>query len=320
MIKKLVIIGCLFLLAGCAPLLKWSGSPVPVPLKVGLLVEGVIYDQGWDGQAYQGLKAIEREYRAQIEYIEHANNPDVQWREAKRLADQGYGLIFGHGRSFESVFNKLAVSYPNTRFVFFNGKANGKNVSSINFTPESMGYFAGMIAGTMTKSHKVGLIPAYMSMHEIVPFVEAVKKQHPNNEVIVREVQSWSDGKKAGEIARNMIQEGVDVLAPMGDGFNIDVIMEAHHAGRLAVGYISDQAFVSKNTVVTSVIQNVSTLYVTIAEQYRRGTFKSGDVQVDFKDGAQQLGTFGPMVSPEAKEKINREIERYKRGELVLRK
>lgn len=324
MIKKLIMIGCLLLLAGCA--LFWqpaTNQPVrhtSAPLKVGLLVEGKIYDQGWDGQAFRGLQKIEREYQAQIECIEHADKPDIQWGEAKRLADQGYGLIFGNGRSFEPIFNKLAVSYPNTRFVFFNGNAQGSNVSVINFTPESMGYFSGMIAGMMTKSHKVGLIPAYMSMHEIEPFVAAVKKQHPKNEVLIQDVGSWSDGKKAGDIARKMIQAGADVLAPMGDGFNIDVIMEAHHAGRLAIGYISDQSFVSKNTVITSVVQNVSPLYVTVAEQYLSGTLKSGDVEVDFKDGAQQLGTFGPMVPAEVKEKINRELERYKQGDLVIHK
>ncbi|WP_157738026.1 BMP family ABC transporter substrate-binding protein [Aneurinibacillus soli] len=322
--KKIVIMVLFLLLVGCVPhgqsAMNQSVSQAIVPLKVGLLVDGKIYDQGWDGQAYRGLKAIERTYQAQVECIQDADQPDVQWREAKRLADSRYDLIFGNGRSFEAVFNKLAVSYPKTRFVFFNGKAQGENVSAINFTPESTGYFSGMIAGTMTKSHKVGLIPAYQSMREVKPFIAAVKEQNPNNEVLVQDVKSWSDGKKAGEIARKMIKEGADVLAPMGDGFNIDVIMEAHHAGQLAVGYISDQYFVSKNTVITSVVQNLSSLYVRIFEQYQSGALKSGDVEVDFADGAQQLGTFSPTVPDEVRRKINKKLEEYEHGAFVLDK
>lgn len=321
--RKIVIIGLFLLLIGCIPYwqstIKQPVSPI-APLKVGLLLDGKIYDQGWDGQAYRGLKAIERQYQVQTECVQDVNKPDVQLREAKRLADAGYDLIFGNGRSFETVFNKLAVSYPKTRFVFFNGNAKGGNVSSINFTPESMGYFSGMIAGMMTKSHKIGLIPAYDSMREVKPFIAAVKEQDPSNEVLLQGVNSWNDGKKAGEIAQKMIVEGADVLAPMGDGFNIDVIMKAHHAGRLAVGYISDQYFVSKNTVITSVLQNLSALYVKVFEQYQSGTLKSGDVRFDFADGAQQLGTFNPAVPDEVRKKINKRLEEYKCGEFVLNK
>ncbi|WCN36936.1 BMP family ABC transporter substrate-binding protein [Aneurinibacillus uraniidurans] len=321
--KKIAIIGLFLLLIGCIPhwqsIAKQPISPT-APLKVGLLLDGKIYDQGWDGQAYRGLKAIERTYQVQTECVQDANQPDVQLREAKRLADAGYDLIFGNGRSFETVFNKLAVSYPKTRFVFFNGNAKGENVSSINFTPESMGYFSGMIAGMMTKSHKVGLIPAYDSMREVKPFMAAVKEQNPNNEVLLQDVKGWSDGKKAEEIAQKMIREGADVLAPMGDGFNIDVIMQAHYEGRLAVGYISDQYFVSKNTVITSIVQNLSAMYVKIFEQYQDGTLKSGGVEFDFADGAQQLGTFNPAVPDEVRRKIERRLEEYKRGEFVINK
>jgi basic membrane lipoprotein Med (substrate-binding protein (PBP1-ABC) superfamily) len=322
MLRKLLLLLALLLLVGCSISSSFEETknvtPPEAPLKVALLLEGKIYDQGWDNQAYVGLKEIERKMNAQIFYMQYVNTEKKQADETKKLAEQGYQLIFGNGRSFETVFNNLAPAYPNTRFVFFNGRAAAANVSAINFTPESMGYFSGVVAGLMTKTHKIGLIPAYSSMYEIEPFIQAAKEQNRANKVIVREVNSWNDGRKAVQIAKRMIDEGVDILVPMGDGFNIDVLMEAHHAKRLAIGYVSDQSFVSKETVVTSILQNVADVYLKVARKYKEGMLPAGCLTFDFKDGGQDLAHFGPMVPPAVQGKVKQKLEEYKTGAFSL--
>ena len=40
------------------------------PMKVGLLLEGNKYDQGWDSQGYEGLVRIERLFHAKVTYYE----------------------------------------------------------------------------------------------------------------------------------------------------------------------------------------------------------------------------------------------------------
>lgn len=319
--RKLFFLLALLLLSGCS-LLSSDKEEKYVPqnktLKIALLLEGKKYDQGWDNQAYDGLKEIKRTMNAQTIYMQHVNTEQKQIAETKRLAEQGYGLIFGNGRSFEKVFNQLAPVYPNTHFVFFNGKSEVDNVSAINFTPESLGYFSGMVAATMTKSKKVGLIPAYSSMNEIAPFIRGVQDHNKKVKVMVRSVNSWNDGEKAVQIAQQMMEEGADILVPMGDGFNIDVIMEAHHKGRWAIGYISDQSFVSKDTVITSTVQNVSDVYVKVAMQHKEGTLPSGCVNYDFNNGGQDLAGFGPMVPPFVREQLEQKIKQYKTGELSL--
>ncbi|AMA73725.1 MULTISPECIES: BMP family ABC transporter substrate-binding protein [Aneurinibacillus] len=317
MLRKLLCLPILVLFVGCS-LLPQAENPVnpsvEKPFKVALLVEGKIYDQGWDNQAYMGLKEIERKMRAQILCVQYVNTEEKQIAQAESLAKQGYELIFGNGRSFEAVFNRLAPAYPNTRFVFFNGKALALNVLAVNFTPESMGYFSGMVAGLMTKTKKIGLIPAYSSMKEIEPFIAAVKQQNRENSVMMEEVGSWSDGAKAIQIARRMIDKGADILVPMGDGFNIDVIMEAHRAKRFAIGYISDQSFVSKETVLTSTVQNVTSVYLKIARQHKSGQLLGNCLTLDFADGSQDLAAFGAMVPEAVRKKVRQKLYEYKTG------
>jgi transcriptional activator of comK gene len=321
MLKKLLLLLVLLLLVGCTtfPSFKTKNAALDdQTFKVALLLEGKIYDQGWDNQAYIGLKEIERKMNAQIAYVEHVNTEQKHFAEAKKLAEAGYDIIFGNGRIFETAFHRLAPEYRNTHFIFFNGKATEPNVSAANFTPESMGYFSGMVAGLMTKTHKIGLIPAYRSMKEIEPFIMAAKAQNKANQIIVQEVNDWSDGKKAVQIAQTMIKQGVDILVPMGDGFNIDVIMEAHHAKRFAIGYVSDQSFVSKETVVTSTIQKVSETYLRLAQQYRNGKLVGGNLTLDFKNGAQELAPFGPMVPTSVRETVAKQLKSYKEGAFAL--
>lgn len=319
--KKLLFLLVLLLLTGCS-LLSYKEEEEDIsqhkPLKVALLLEGKKYDQGWDNQAYDGLKEIQRTMSAQTIYLEHVNTEQKQTAEAKQLAEQEYDLIFGNGRSFEKVFNQLAPAYPKTRFVFFNGKSEAGNVSAINFTPESIGYFSGMAAAMMTKTNKVGLIPAYSSMSEVSAFIRGVQDQNRKIHVIVQEVKSWNDGKKAVQIARQVIKEGADILVPMGDGFNIDVIMEAHHNRRWAIGYISDQSFVSKDTVITSTMQNVSAVYVKIAMQHKKGMLPGGCLNYDFTNGGQDLAGFGPMVPPYVQSQLEKKIAEYKAGAFSL--
>ncbi|MEZ2733145.1 BMP family ABC transporter substrate-binding protein [Aneurinibacillus aneurinilyticus] len=322
MLKKIPLLVALLLLVGCLlySLIenKKNVSLKKPPFKVALLLEGKKDDQGWDNQAFRGLQQIERELHAQIVYKQDINTDQIQITETKKLAEEGYDLIFGNGRSFESIFNRIAPIYPKTHFVFFNGKSNIPNVSAVNFTPESIGYFSGMVAGLMTKTHKVGLIPAYHSMKEIEPFFQAVKEQDQRNQVIVQEVNSWNDGAAAVKIAKSMVEQNADVLVPMGDGFNIDVIMEAHHAKRWAVGYISDQSFVSRGTIITSTVQDVTNVYLQIAKQYKDGSLPEGCLLFDFKNGGQDLAPFGSMVPNPIQNKIKQKLDEYKKGAFFL--
>jgi transcriptional activator of comK gene len=318
--RNVVIFVVIALLIGCSFLAREKPpvKPVEKPFRVALLVEGSIYDQGWDSQAYLGLKQIERTMHAQVTYIQHCRTDASKRDHTKALAEQGYSIIYGNGRGYEATFNKLGALYPSTHFIFFNGQPVGPNVSSINFTPKSIGYFSGMVAGLLSKTHKIGLIPALNSMEEIEPFIAAAKEQSPANRVFVQQVNDWNDQTKSSEIAHTMIKKGADILVPMGDGYNARVIIEAKNAHILAVGYVSDQSFIAPDTVVTSTIQQVRDVYIEVAKECKAHKLRGGSLYFDFKDGVQKLAPFSPAVSKNDQKKILDRLNKYNEGLFTL--
>lgn len=315
--RKVILIVLFLLFVACTPV-----SPNPKKdnhlFKVALLLEGSSFDQGWDSQAYSALIEIEKDMNATVKCVENVNTEAKIQQETNQLAKDGYQLIFGNGRIFEKTFNELAPSYPDAHFVFFNGQPKGENVTSVNFVPESLGYFSGMTAGLMTKNHKIGLIPALSSMKEISAFIAGAKDQNPQNTVYIKEVNDWNDKQIATDIANNMIKNGVDVLVPMGDGYCIDVIMAASKAHIYAIGYVSDQSYIDQKTVITSTVQELNKSYMNIAQKYKNNTLSSGCVYVDFNDGSQRLSSFGPMVTEEVKQKVEKKVKEYNEGTFHL--
>ncbi|WCK56527.1 BMP family ABC transporter substrate-binding protein [Aneurinibacillus sp. Ricciae_BoGa-3] len=321
--KTTAIILLLTLLVGCSAFSDPSSpdphtdNNTPTKMKVGLLLEGNIVDQTWESQAYKALRKIREQFNATVEFKEKVDTPQKKLIETERMAKQGFTLIIGNGRAFESSFNQLAPRYPSVKFVFFNGQPAGKNVTSYNFDP-AHGYFTGMIAGLLTKTHKIGLIPGFANSKSISYFIKGAKDQDPRNEVYMEPVLSWDDKARAGKIADDMLKKGADILAPMGDGFNIEVTMRAWKAHAHVIGYISDSSFMARDTVLTSSLQNVYQIYLQIADDFAHNRLASGKFILNYKNGAESYAPFNPQVPAIVQEKVMRKISDYNNGRFKL--
>lgn len=285
-------------------------------MKVGLLLEGNKYDQGWDSQGYEGLVRIERLFHAKVTYYEfhnHATDEEIISR-GEELVRAGYNLIFGHGKVFENGFNKLGALYPDVKFILINGNSYTRNVYSIRFSGWSMGYFAGLLAGLMTETNKVGIVASYHDIPEVAGFTAGVKEVNDDAEVLVSEVGSWGDRIKGKSEANRILRQGADILFPAGDAFAIEVINAAREHHVYAIGFIIDQSFIARDTVLASIIQNVKEIYVEIAEAALKGDLDRFQGKVfDFDNGGQGLTRFGPMVPPDVVEKMDNYLEQYRK-------
>jgi transcriptional activator of comK gene len=309
--RPLAIIVVLFALifAGCQPIPSASGRLQ----KVGLLVPDTVNDQVWGTKGYKGLLGIQSKFDVDVFYKEGMNSKAAVRQAVEEFQHKGVNLVFGHGSEYAEYFNELADEYPNMHFVCFNGEAKKKNVTSLNFKGNAMGFFGGMVAGHMTKTNKVGVIAAFEWQPEVNGFFEGALYENEKVDVKVRFVQHWDDVDAALKVFDEMIAEGVDVVYPAGDGFNVPVIEKAKEHGLYAIGYVSDQADLGRLTVLTSTVQHVDRLYELVAEQFQRGKLKSGNLYFDFKDGVVTLGKFSPLVDEQFRKKIEQYIERYKK-------
>jgi transcriptional activator of comK gene len=300
---------CLFVLASCQPLVQTSGQLK----KVGLLVPETINDQVWGTKGYKGLLKIQSQFKVDVFYKEGMNNEAVVKQAVAEFDRKGVNLIFGHGSEYAAYFNRLASQYPHIHFVCFNGESKEKNVTSLNFAGNAMGFFGGMVAGKMTKTEKVGVIAAFEWQPEVNGFFEGALYQNENVDVEVRFVEHWDDVHRALELLDELIANGVDVVYPAGDGYNVPVIEKLKQHGLYAIGYVTDQSDLGKVTVLTSTVQHVDRLYELVAKQFNDGKLKSGNLYFDFQDGVISMGKFSPLVDKQFRQELANEIERYKK-------
>jgi transcriptional activator of comK gene len=280
--------------------------------KVGLLVPDTIDDQVWGTKGYKGLLQIKSQFEVDVFYKEGITTEAATRSAVDEYVDKGVNLIFGHGSEYATIFNDIADEYPDVHFVFFNGNTRKENVTSLNFEGHAMGFFGGMVAGEMTETNKVGIIAAFEWQPEINGFYEGVLFQNDEVDVDIGYVQNWDDDEKAISIAEKMILDGVDIIYPAGDGYNVPVIERLKEEGLYAIGYVSDQSDLGKETVYTSTVQHVDQLYLLVAEKFNKGELASGNLSFDFQDEVISMGIFSPKVDENFIAELKDFIKHYK--------
>ncbi|WP_099362318.1 BMP family ABC transporter substrate-binding protein [Fredinandcohnia onubensis] len=280
--------------------------------KVGLLVPDTIDDQVWGTKGYKGLLQIKSQFEVDVFYKEGITTEAATRSAVDEYVDKGVNLIFGHGSEYATIFNDIADEYPDVHFVFFNGNTRKENVTSLNFEGHAMGFFGGMVAGEMTETNKVGIIAAFEWQPEINGFYEGVLFQNDEVDVDIGYVQNWDDDEKAISIAEKMILDGVDIIYPAGDGYNVPVIERLKEEGLYAIGYVSDQSDLGKETVYTSTVQHVDQLYLLVAEKFNKGELASGNLSFDFQDEVISMGIFSPKVGENFIAELKDYIKQYK--------
>jgi transcriptional activator of comK gene len=302
-----IILICLFLLGACG-----ETKPTGKLIKAGLLVPETINDQVWGTKGFKGLLKIESKFNVDVFYKEGMNSEEAIEHAVNEFDQKGVNLIFGHGSEFAEYFNNLSEDYPNIQFVSFNGDAKNKNTTSLNFKGHAMGFFGGMVAAHMSKTQKVGVLAAYEWQPEIEGFYQGALAENKSTNVSIEYVGNWDDEIKAVQLANDMMDKGVDVIYPAGDGFNVPVIERVKERGLYVIGYVSDQSDLGETTVLTSTIQQVDSLYEKVAGQFNQGKLKSGNLSFDFKDNVISLGKYSPQVNKQFILKINNQIYNYK--------
>jgi transcriptional activator of comK gene len=302
----LVFITMLLFLSGCANSVT-SGELE----KVGLLIPQTINDQVWGTKGYKGMLRIQSELNVDVFYKEGMDNEKVVLDAIQEMSQKGVNLIFGHGSEYTEWFNEIAPDYPDIHFVCFNGDVRGENVTSLNFESDAMGFFGGMVAGDMTKTNKVGVIAAFEWQPEVNGFFEGALFQNPNVEVEINYTENWDNVDIAITQLEEMLSEGVDVIYPAGDGFNVPVIERLKEEGLYAIGFISDQSDLGEATVLTSTVQHVDLLYELVAKEFNNDRLKSGNLYFDFDDKVITMGKYSPEVSDELIRKLDEAVEEY---------
>jgi basic membrane lipoprotein Med (substrate-binding protein (PBP1-ABC) superfamily)/ABC-type branched-subunit amino acid transport system substrate-binding protein len=271
------------------------------PLEIAVLYHDTIKDYGWCYEGHIGALQMAEE----LDYINISERDSAAGANASQMiseyADAGYGLIFGHGPEYGELIEELAPCYPLTVFMWCDGNEKKAPNAGTYFARMYEGrYLAGMLAGAMTKTDKIGY-PAAMPIPEVIrgidAFARGVASVNSNAKIYVEWIDAWMDPEREKEIAFTLINEGCDVITH--HSVSRVTAEAAEERGVYYIGYHSDMSRFAPNATLTSLVWNWSPIMIDIAEAVYNGTWdeRSGqDWWYGLAEGGVKLAPFSNDV------------------------
>jgi len=330
-----VVAGAVVLMSGPAPSPTPTTSPTTVPttatttparkLKIAMIEPSTpIDDLGWGQSFYEPIKKVADDLGYELSVSELFPFPELE-PTIRDYAEKGYDLIIGVGVECQEAISAVAPSYPNSYFVCYYGyEAKSANSYAMEPNTQEVCFLAGIIAGSMTKSNKVGNVGG-------IPFPTVSKEQeafklgalwiNPNVKVYGAWTGSFVDLTAAREAATSQFQEGVDWIIS-GDHMALVVISTAMEYGdRYFVAEYYNPVSVAPDVVVTATSHNIEGATRMLIDRILKGTWKQEAVSLGLKDSMVSLapyGKFDKIIPQEVKDKVEMAKQAIIKGTLQV--
>ncbi|MBF9034563.1 BMP family ABC transporter substrate-binding protein [Rhodobacterales bacterium HKCCE2091] len=257
---------------GTAALALMAGAAMADPAVIFDL--GGKFDRSFNEAAYNGAQLWADETGGSYGEIELQN--DAQREQAiRRLAEQGYNPIVMAGFAHGSVLDAVAGDYPDTTFVIIDAVVDQPNVQSIVFQEHEGSYLVGVLAAMASESGTVGFIGG-MDIPLISRFAcgyaQGVVATNPDATVLANMTgttpAAWNDPVRGGELTRDQIGRGADVVYAAAGGTGVGVLQVAADEDILSIGVDSNQNYLHPGQVLTSMLKRVD---VAVYEAFSTG-------------------------------------------------
>ncbi len=244
--------------------------------RVALITPGSIADAAWNSAAYQGLLRIRDSLDAKVSHVE-AGTPAAQEEALRSYAAQGYDLIIGNGFEFQEPAERVAEQYPGPVFAVNSGARLTGRVVPLVFRIEEATYLAGMVAGGLTRTGKIGFIGGV----ELPPvaagyrgWLNGARATRPDVQSRVAYLNNWDDAAAGREAALAQIRLGVDMMHHNADAAALGVFQAVKESpGVYVFGANADQRALAPDRVVGSAVIDLAHAFLLLARAVQDSSF-----------------------------------------------
>ncbi len=283
-----------------------SATPEAKKIRVAMVTDiGGLNDRSFNALAYKGLKDAEKELGAEIRAVTSNSNADYV-PNLSSLARQRYDVVFAVGFLMAEATDKVAKSFPNTKFAIIDFsqaalKSKLKNVQGLLFKENESGYIAGYLAGLYVKEKGGEQVISSVGGQKIPPvdayiagYRAGAEAANPDVEVLNGYSQDFVDQAKCKELALNQIEEGSQVVFQVAGQCGLGSLDAAKQEGVQGIGADADQAYLGRH-VLTSALKKIDEAVLQTVKDVQGGAFKGGtDTIFDVKSNGVGLGKIGP--------------------------
>ena len=250
-----------------------------------------------------GIKVVEEEKVPETDAVEKTMELMINLDGATLLFPTSFGYYNPH-------MIKMALKYPKLRFEHCGGlwtDKDPKNAGSYFGYIDEAQHVAGIVAGYMSKSGKLGFVaakPIPQVLRNINALTLGAKLANPNVTTQVIFTGDWSMPVKEAEATNSLIDQGVDVLTCHVDGPKT-VVENAARRGAMVTGYHVNQSVLAPQAYLTGAEWNWEVLYPRFVKMFTSGETIPNFYRGGLKEEIVKVSPYGAMVSAEAKKKAD---------------
>lgn len=291
-------------------------------LKVAVITVGPTADAGFNQSHELGRRYMQKELgdRVVTQIIENiSESADVE-RVMEKLILQGTKLIFATSYGYLDSALKIAGKHPDVIFMHCAGYKTASNLSTYFAYADEVQYLAGIAAGRMTKTGKLGTVAAHPIpniVREINAFTLGAQSVSPGVTMQVVWTNSWYDPAVEAEATSALVGAGCDVIRVNQDS-PISAVQTAERLGVYSVGCHADCSQYAPKGWITGHEWVWGKIMVQTALDVMAGTWTNQMVRGGLKEGYVKLAPFGPQVSDQVRSEIQDKQEQILRGEISV--
>jgi len=277
----------------------------------GLVLVGPKNDGGWSMRHFQGMEGSGYEFDV-VESVPEADSEKIFNRLARK-----HDVVFGTSFGFMDPMLKVAKKYPKVKFMHATGFKTEDNMDNYNCRLFQARYLAGMAAGMLTKTGKIGFVGSH-PIPEIISNINAAtlgaQSINPNIQVSVVWINSWFDPPKDKEAARALYETGVDVFFTTTDSPSVVVLAQANSTDVKPLWGMGNDAPMNSfgpDRYATGPMFNWDVYYKHVMESVENGTWKVETPFWGMKEGCVGLSPFGPNVPANVRVKVETEKNKF---------
>lgn len=249
------------------------GAQAATKIKVGIAYDiGGLGDKSLNDSASAGLARSKKAFSiSTVEVTATVGTLAERETRLRFLLAQGCNPIIVIGYRYSESLKKIAAENPNVSFAIVNSATvDLLNVASLVFGTNQSAFLAGVAAGLVSKSGKIGYIGALNPVpfdSQEPGFVAGVKATNSNANIIIKYLQNpssfsgYSDPTEAKAVATAMIASSVDLIYSAADGSTAGTLAAITGKKVWMIGSDSDQYLMAsasqRKNILTSTIKRV---------------------------------------------------------------
>ena len=283
MIRKFIGVAFVALMA--------TGSAWAADVKPAIVYgTGGKFDKSFNEAGFNGSEKFKTE--TGIDYKDFEPQNDTQGEQAIRnFAKRGYNPVVALSFAWTDAVAKVSKEFPETQFVLVDSVVDAPNVRSVVFAEDEGSYVVGVLAGLKSTSKKVGFVGG-MDIPLIRKFgcgyVQGARAVKADIEVFQNMTgttgAAWNDPVRGGELTKNQIDQGADVVYAAAGATGLGVLQTAADNKKLSIGVDSNQNHLHPGSVLTSMVKRVDLAVYNAYNDTKNDKFTAGVQSLGVKE------------------------------------